>query len=180
MLFVIFLLRIFLIVILILISSYFLNSFFTNAPFVPVKRRILIQIIRSLKLTPKSILYDLGCGDARVLVEAINSVNDIKARGVEKNIIVYLWSKWRTRNIPVKIYCADIKNISLKDATHIYLYLCPKTMDELLMKLKKECSPGTRIVSCSFIFPELVPNEIIDLPIAKDKMCKKLYVYILK
>ena len=179
MLIIIFLLCVFLIIVTLLFSIFFVNSFFTSAPFVPVKKRVLKKIIESLKLTPKSTLYDLGCGDGRVLIDAVNTVGGIKAVGVEKNIIVCLWAKWRARRTNIKIYCNDFSQISLKEATHIYLYLYPELMDKILVKIKKECAPGTRIVSCSFTFSDLVPCEVIDLPVARDKMCKKLYVYIL-
>jgi hypothetical protein len=177
---VIFILNIILLIASIIMSIYFFNCFFTKAPFVPVKRRTLEQIIKSLKLVPNCVLYDLGCGDARVLLEAIKYETNIKAIGVERNIIVFLWAKLLTKDTAIKIHCKDINDISLADTTHIYLYLHPEIMDELLKKFKKECAPGTRIVSCSFVFSNMIPDEIINLPIKKDNMCKKLYIYILK
>ncbi len=163
----------------IIYSIYLINSFFTDAPYVPVKNRVIKKIIESLKLKNNSVLYDLGCGDGRVLLEAIKN-NDIRAIGVEKNFIVYILTKFFTRKTNIEIICSDIENISLRDATHIYLYLFPKIMDKLIAKISYECRPGTRIVSCSFKFSGLNPDEIIDLPKHKDKMCKTLYVYIIK
>jgi len=167
------------IILVILYGFYMINSFFTDAPFVPVRKRVIEKIIDTLNLNKNSVLYDLGCGDGRVLIEAIKKRN-IKAVGVEKNITVYLWTKFITRKTNIKIICKDIENISIADATHIYLYLFPKIMDKLIIKINNECKPGTRIVSCSFKFTNLDPDEIIDLPIHNDKMCKRLYVYIIK
>ena len=158
---------------------YLVNAFFTDAPYVPVKKRVMEKIIETLKLKKNCVLYDLGCGDGRILLEAIKK-NNIKAVGVEKNFIVYLWTKFVSRKTSNKITYDDIKNVSLKEATHIFLYLFPKIMEELIIKINNECKPGTRIVSCSFKFTNLVPDEIIDLPIHNDKMCKRLYVYIIK
>jgi len=158
---------------------YMINSLFTDAPYVPVKKRFVKKIIETLKLNECSVLYDLGCGDGRILLEAVKN-NNIEAIGIEKNFIVYLWTKFLTRKTNVKIVCDDFENISLKDATHIYLYLFPKIMDKLIIKINNECKPGTRIVSCVFKFTSLVSDEIIDLPTTKDKLCQKLFVYILK
>ena len=99
---------------------------------------------------------------------------------MEKNFIIYLWTKWCTRNIPIKIRWGDVTNVPLKDATHIYMYLFPKIMDKLLPKFQKECAIGTRIISCDFVFSKLSPDEVIELPVVKDPLCKKLYVYVLK
>ena len=164
----------------VLMFGFLLNSFFTDAPFVPVKKRVLEIIIDTLKLSPNSVLYDLGCGDARVLLKANESFKKIKKIGVEKNSVVYLWAKWLTRNTNTKIYCEDANKTQLKNATHIYLYLLPKIMEKLQSKIINECKPGTRIVSCDFKFTNLTPDEIINLPASKDKMCNKLYVYTLK
>ena len=172
--------EIFVFVIALIASFYFINSFFTNAPFVPVKKRVLQQIIKALDLKNNSVLYDLGCGDGRVLLKAIKDNENIKAIGTEKNFIVYLLAKWRTKNTKIKISCIDLKKISLSDATTIYLYLFPNIMNKLLIKINKECKKGTRIVSCSIQFDKLTPDEIIDLPITKDKLCQKIFVYILK
>ncbi len=173
-------LSVLLIIFCIIFSIYLLSSFFTQSPFVPIKRMHLSKIVDTLRLKQNSVLYDLGCGDARVLIEATNRVKDITAVGIEKNIIVYLWSKWCTRHNNIQIFCDDISNISFKDATHIYMYLNTRMMDRFLIKFKKECKPGTRIVSCVFTFSNLTPDEVIDTSIKNDGMCKKMYVYILK
>lgn len=157
-----------------------INTFFVDAPFVPVRQRVLVNIIKALKLKPGSVIYDLGCGDARVLVEAIKSTDSIKAIGIEKHLMVYLWTKWKTRHTKIKLHFGDIYNLPISDATHIYLYLYPEILDNLLPKIKKECKPGTHIVSCDFTFKDLTPDEIIDLPIMEDRLCKKLNVYVLK
>ena len=169
----------FILIVIILYGVYLVNSFFTDAPYVPVKKRVIDKIIETLNLNENAVLYDLGCGDGRVLLEAIKK-RGVKAIGVEKNFIVYLFTKYITRKTSIKIICKDIDNVSIKDATHIYLYLFPKIMDKLKNKILLECQKGTRIVSCSFMFASILPDEVIELPQTKDRMCQKLYVYILK
>ncbi len=157
-----------------------INAFFTDAPYVPVKKSVVKKIVETLKINENSVLYDLGCGDGRLMIEANKKFKDIKAIGVEKNIIIYLLAKLITRKTSIKIVHEDINNVSLKDATHIYLYLFPKIMDKLRKKIQNECRVGTRIVSCTFKFTNVIPDEIIDLPVHFDKTCKNLYVYIIK
>lgn len=159
---------------------FFVNALFTEAPFVPVRKKVISQIIKTLNFKRSSVFYDLGCGDARVLLEAKDQVNDIRAIGVEKNLIVYLLAKWRTRNTSIEVRLGDIESISFKNATHIYMYLFPEIINKLLPKFKKECAKGTRIVSCDFAFNGMETDETIELPALKYNLCKKLYVYVLK
>ncbi len=65
----------------------------------------------------------------------------------------------------------------ISDATHIFVYLFPRIIDDLFAKFEKELKPGTRVVSCDFPFSKRQPNQIIELLATKHQLNKKLYIY---
>ncbi|MEK7211069.1 MAG: hypothetical protein AAB731_00360, partial [Patescibacteria group bacterium] len=85
------------------------------------------------------------------------------------------WFLGNPRN--VKILRKNFFRADLSAATHIFTYLFPKPMNELLPKFKKELKPGARVVSCDFLFKEKEPAEIIELHRSKNQLARRLYVY---
>ncbi|MDB5260663.1 MAG: putative methyltransferase [Candidatus Nomurabacteria bacterium] len=159
---------------------FFISSLFQDAPFVPVNSSVLKKIVESLELEPGSVLYDLGCGDGRVLKEALKEVKGIQAIGIEKNILPFTLSKISLRKTSAKVILGNFLKTDISNATHIYLYLFPKIVNRLFFKFKEECRSGTRIVTCDFIPRDITPDKVIDLPLSHNGLCKKLYVFILK
>ena len=177
--------------------------FIAKVPFVPVPKMVLPEIIEALKLTDRSILYDLGCGDARVLVEAARASKYSKLSklsklsedsedskygenskyrfiGIEKVALPLFLAKfriWRSGNSSnILLKNKNLFKEDLSQATHIFTYLLPKAMDDLLPKLERELKPGTRLISCDFKFSNKEPTEIIDLKRNK-KLGSFLYIY---
>ncbi len=145
----------------------------------PVPLEIEDKIVESLRLNENSVLYDLGCGDARVLKRAVEKYPNIKAVGVEIAFIPYLLARLKTRkNKNVEIKREDIFQTDTSDATHIFLYLYPHIMEKLLPILEKKCKAGTRIVSCDFEDKNRKTEEIIELD-SLAKRGKRLIVYTL-
>lgn len=146
-----------------------------EAPFVPTKAGILLKITEAIKLEENSILYDLGCGDARVLMACHKSQPQAQYVGFEKNIIPYLWARFRiwatglSKN--VRIYKKDFFEADFSDATHVFCYLVPKQMEKLGPKLEKEVKKGKRVISLRFRLPDKIPQKTISLG------NEKLYIY---
>ena len=153
----------------------------TRVPFVPVKSEIVGNIIEALELKENSVLYDLGSGDGRILFAAAEKFPGAKLIGIEKAPLPLLLSKlpifWHKRT-NISVISEDFFNVPLQEATHIFTYLFPETMDELLPKLERELSSGTRLVTCDFVFSKKFPDKEIDLGRGELKLSKKLYVYV--
>lgn len=163
---------------LILISTRIIETFTTDAPFVSVPDNIENDIVKNLKLTTGSVLYDLGCGDARILKRALDSQPNMRAVGIEIAFLPYLLAKFFTRKYKqIEIKREDIFQTDIKDATHIFLYLYTPVVSKLINNIKDQCRPGTRIVSCDFEIQSCVPIEIIDLKNKRSRLGQKLLVY---
>ncbi|TSC51988.1 MAG: putative methyltransferase [Parcubacteria group bacterium LiPW_39] len=156
-------------------------SFFTKVPFVPFPKALLSEVAKVLELNENSKLYDLGCGDGRVLIECHKSQPGARYVGIEKDIIPIVCAKIKLSKIKkphtISILRKNFFKQNISDATHIFVYLSPGMMDALLPKLEKELVPGTRLVTCDFAFSQKEPARIINFDRSAKSRGKRLLVY---
>ena len=151
----------------------------TRAPFIGIAYGALPSIVDALELAPGSVVYDLGCGDGRVLCAAQIRQTAAKYIGIDKAVFPLLCARWKTRRLtkPPLFLRKNFFKTDFSDATIIFTYLFPQVMDDLLPILEKKLKPGTRLVSCDFPFTKKEAKEIILIPPHKG-LGKKLFVYI--
>lgn len=159
---------------------FFLAPFFTLIPFVPARKRVLKEIISALELSKQSILYDLGCGDGRILFAAVKANPYISCIGIEIAPFPFLLAK--IKNVfnvlkNVRILYGNFFKINISSASHVFLYLFPEALDELLPKFEKELKSGSRVVSYDFKFSKREPSKILEIKTTKQQNSKKLYIY---
>jgi SAM-dependent methyltransferase len=173
---------------------------YTVPPFIRTRSEVTDEIaglIGGLKKTLRKgssapVVYDLGCGDGRVLMAirahnlSLGSENDLQTGrdsaqyiGIEKKVIPYILAKMNTGAAKnVTIFRRDIFKTPLHDATHIYTYLYNNVMDTLLPKLEVELTPGTILYSLDFVFSKKEPTHVYALKSAKKgKLGGTLYEY---
>ena len=156
----------------------FIAKFTTHAPFVPVPKETIRQISENFNLDNTSVLYDLGCGDGRILIEASKLNPKTKMIGVEKALLPYFISKFNTRKFSnIKIIRGDIFKTDLSEPSHIFLYLYPQVLEKLLPIFEKQCRKDTKVFSCDFQFKNKNPLKVIDLVNSTSPRGKKLFVY---
>lgn len=154
-----------------------------KVPFVPVPESILKEIHKIFEVKDNSVVYDLGCGDGRVLFYIARLKPKAKYIGIENVAFPLIlsrvrawWYKKRT-GTTIEILNQDFFHKDLFDATHVFTYLYPNVMDDLLPKLEKELKPGTKLVSVTFKFTLKQPVAEYDLKRSKYKLARKIYVY---
>lgn len=174
---------------LVILSTLFLLFFWmwssikSKVPFIPVASSIMNDIDSALELKDGSIVYDLGCGDGRVLFNLYKKYPNVKYIGIENNpfpLFLARINNWWHKKIyksNIEIINADFFDVNLSKATHIFTYLYPNIMDDLISKLDTELSRGTRMVSVSFHFTSKREVKEIDLKRSKYKLSRKIYVY---
>jgi predicted RNA methylase len=145
-----------------------------GAPWAPTRKIKVHKMLTMAKVKPDDIVYDLGCGDGRVLVTAAKKYN-AKAVGIEIDPFRFILCKFRIRLLglrkQVKVIRGDFFEINLSDADIITCYLSQSTNEKLQRKLLDELQSHTIIVSNKFTFTKL--NLI-----SKDDDLK-IYVYSL-
>lgn len=158
-----------------MLATAMVNLFF-RVPFVPSKMASVKKMVKIAKLKKNEVVYDLGCGDARLLIEAKKKQN-IEAKGFETAPIPFLLAnlqKWY-QNSKIKLYFSNFFKANLKDADVIFCYLGPEVMNQLYVKFKKECKKGTRIISNTFRISSLKPVKIWQKD--EERKIPTIYVY---
>ena len=128
-----------------------LITLINGAPFVPTPMAAAKKMTELAKIKPTETVYDIGCGDGRIVYLAAN-LYSAKATGFELSPLVYLLAHirkifWRSK---AKIKFRNFKNHNFKDADFIFCYLMPETLALLRPKLEEEMKPGSKVVSYAF------------------------------
>lgn len=128
------------------------------APYVPSKPEVVQKMLEIADVKPNDVVYDLGCGDGRILIKAVEDFNIKKAIGYELDKQRYKSTikEIKRRNLQdrIEIINGNLFEADLSDATVVTLYLTSWGNDRLKPKLIKEARPGTRVVSHSFRISE--------------------------
>lgn len=159
---------------------FFLAPFFSLIPFVPVRKESLSEIISALELKNRSVLYDLGCGDGRILFAAAKRNPHISCIGIEIAPFPFLLAKIKkilSASKNIQILYGDFRKISVSPASHVFVYLLPEALNDLLPKFEKELKSGSKVVSCDFRFSKREPNKVLEIKSTEQQKNKKLYVY---
>eukprot|EP01031_Cornospumella_fuschlensis_P029598 gene29598-35731_t len=145
------------------------------APFNPSHDEVVEIALDLMKLRPDDVLYDLGCGDARILVKACHRFPSIRAVGVEYDLAVYekATKLVNDHNLGQIILLHDnVLNVDFDSATAIFVYLLPEGMKQLKDKFVSLLDRGVRIVSYVFSIPDIAPAKI-----ELYKSATKIYLY---
>lgn len=105
-------------------------------------------ICRLAKVSKKDLVYDLGCGDAEALLVAAKEFG-AEGVGIDIDPLRFVIATIRTKlsGKKITIIRASFFDQDISKASVIFVYLIPKTLNQLLPKMKKELKKGTRIVS---------------------------------
>lgn len=102
------------------------------------------------EIKPGEIIYDLGCGDGRVVIMAAQEFG-ARAIGVEmrEDLVKQALSKVSEMGLEghVKILQSDIFKVDLTPADVVTLYLTTSANDKVKPKLESELKFGARVVS---------------------------------
>jgi SAM-dependent methyltransferase len=140
----------------------FLLTLFIKVPFVPSKNIVAKKLIEEADIKDGQKIYDLGCGDGRLLIEASKN-KKVKAIGYEISPMAYILGKINTwfKRSKAEVKFKNFFHQNLKDANVIFLYLLPEILPAVGDKIKEECAKGTRIISNTFKLPNLEPIKVI-------------------
>jgi SAM-dependent methyltransferase len=129
--------------------------------YVPTPQDVVDAMLDMAKVTKNDIVYDLGCGDGRIVITAAK----LGARGVGIDIdpqrIKEARENAKTAGVEdrVQFLEADLFATDISKATVVTLYLLPSLNLKLQPKLFKELKPGTRIVSHAFDMGDWKPEQ---------------------
>ena len=131
---------------------------------IPTEDRVVTAMLRLANVTKNDVVYDLGCGDGRIVIAAARQFG---ARGVGVDIdpqrIDEANAAAKKAGVAdkVRFFVGDIfdPNLEIKDATVVALFLLQSMNERLRPRLQKELRPGSRIVANSFTLGATWPAE---------------------
>lgn len=137
-----------------------------DVPYVPTPMDVVEAMLDLAKVSKNDVVYDLGCGDGRIVVtaakkygatgigvdlnpERIKEANEnAKEKGVEKK---------------VKFYEGNLFDFDFSKASVLTLYLLPDVNLQLMPKILKEMKPGSRVISHAFDMGNWEPDKQISV-----------------
>ncbi len=130
--------------------------------YVPTPQAVVDVMLRMAELRPDDVVYDLGCGDGRIVVTAAK-LHGVKAIGydIDPERVREARANVRAAGVEhlVRIEQADVFTLDLTGATVITLYLLPQLNVRLMPQLAK-LRPGARILSHNFDMRGAKPLEV--------------------
>jgi predicted RNA methylase len=137
------------------------------APYVSSPEEVVRKMLELAQLRKGEVLYDLGCGDGRIVVMAAKDYM-VKAFGVEIREDLAAIAEEQLKKFGLegraKIIRGDLFEADLSNADVVTLYLTSSANEKLKPKLAKELKPDSRVVSHDFSIAGWRPAEICEEP----------------
>lgn len=134
--------------------------------YVPTEETVVEKMLEMAKVGKTDIVYDLGCGDGRIVCIAAKKFG-AKGVGVDydpariKDCMATM-KKFGVTKDQVDFRQGDaLKVKDLPRATVITFYMLPEFMEKLEPQLAK-LKPGTRLVAHDYPFPNLKADQIVE------------------
>lgn len=125
-----------------------------DVPFVPTPYEVVNAMLDIANAGPQDTLYDLGCGDGRIVITAVSKRGVKKAVGVDMDPQRIEECRRNATNAGVNKQISfiqgDLFNIDFHQATVLTLYLLPEVNLKLRPKIFRTLRAGTRVVSHDF------------------------------
>jgi SAM-dependent methyltransferase len=124
-----------------------------ETPWVPTPDAVIETMLRMARVTRRDRVYDLGCGDGRILIAAARKYG---CRGVGIDIEPERIGESRAAaqaagvDRLLRFVEGDFHTASVGDASVVVIYLYTRVMAKLKPKLLAELKPGTRLVAYQF------------------------------
>jgi SAM-dependent methyltransferase len=140
-----------------------------DVPFTTSVDEVVDMMLKTAEVTDKDTVYDLGCGDGRIVIAAASKYG-ARGVGVDINPIRVKESRRNARKAGVSQKVTfieqDLFKTDLSQATVVAIYLDPKVNLRLRPKLLRELKPGSRVVSNSFDMGDWKPDKVVKLTVA--------------
>ena len=130
------------------------------APYLASPMAVVRRMLKLAQVKPGEIVYDLGCGDGRIVITA---AREFGAYGVgieiRRDLALKAMRAVEEAGLAdrVKIINANLFDVDISDADVVTLYLTTSANLKVKPKLERELKPGARVVSHEYEIPGWEP-----------------------
>jgi SAM-dependent methyltransferase len=155
-------------------------------PYVPTPWPIVEDMLRLADVRAGDVVYDLGSGDGRLVIEAAKRYG---ARGVgvelQADLVKAALAGAKREGVAdrARFVQGDLFETDLRAATVVTLYLLPRFATRLVPKLRAELRPGARIVSHDYPLSPWPPDKTLSFDLDEKEAISgttrtNLYYYV--
>jgi len=120
-------------------------------------------MLEMANIKPGETLIDLGCGDGRILITAVEKYK-IKAIGIEisPKLVAQVEARIQREGISdnARVIQGDLLQADLTGADIVTIYLESSLNQQLRPRLEKFLKPGARVVSHDYPVPGWKPTKV--------------------
>jgi SAM-dependent methyltransferase len=149
-----------------------------DVPYEPSPEHVVTEIIRLARLTPGDVVYDLGCGDGRIVIAAVKSAG-VRGACVDIDPQRIAESRENARRAGVsdriEFLTQDLFEADIRRASVVTLFLWPEINLKLRPKLLRDLKPGTRVISYMHDMGDWKPLETV--PVHSGKRPTAVYLW---
>ncbi|MCU0553955.1 MAG: methyltransferase domain-containing protein [Syntrophales bacterium] len=135
---------------------------FAEVPYVSTPYEVVDEMIRMADVRADDVVYDLGCGDGRLVIEAVRRTG---CRGVgvdiDGDLIAACRSNARAAGVAdrARFERQDFFETDIRESTVMLIYLFTHVNLRLRPKFLDEMKPGSRLVSHTFDMGDWTPDR---------------------
>jgi len=136
-----------------------------DVPYEPAPQKAVLLMLQLAKVQKGDIVYDLGCGDGRIVITAARLFG-ATGIGIEIDSKRLAESREKSKRAGVENQVSfrkeDLFQANIREASVVTLFLSRAANLRLLPKLLKELRPGTRVVSFYWDMDDWKPEKRIE------------------
>lgn len=134
-----------------------------DVPYVPTPHGVVRQMLEMAEVQPDDNLVDLGSGDGRIVIAAVQDWGVASAHGIDLDPLRIREARANARTAGVEDRATfeegDLFGKDFSDATVLTMFLLPRVNLRLLPVIQDTMAPGTRVVSHAFDMGSWEPDQ---------------------
>lgn len=148
------------------------------APYVVSPQQIVDRMLEVADPKPGEVVYDLGSGDGRILITAVQHYH-VKAVGIEISEALVKSATERIQRLNLqndaRVLNGDFLQVDLSPADIVTMYLATDVNEMLRPHLEKQLKAGARVVSHEYPIPGWKP-KLVDKDLSESRS-HVIYLY---
>ncbi len=147
--------------------------------YIPTPADVVDALLDLAQVGPQDVLYDLGCGDGRLLIRAAQrwgtrsvGIDIDPDRIAQTQAIVTQQGLDRL----IQLRQENLYDTDIREASVLMIYLLPHLNLRLRSRLWEQLKPGSRIISHQFDMDDWEPQQVIHLPDSEEESTLYLWV----